>query len=126
MDDDSSSDSEEEPVEEPVSPRFSPLLIMDDDSSSDSEEEPVPPPAHSCYTIYIPTFLDEALLLSNMLITDLNAELLKKNRLTPELVRGIESCFPTKEEISNTAEGDNIRDLVAFKVKAAKLHSKMR
>ncbi len=120
MDDDSSSDSEEEPVEEPVPPPGSPLLIMDDDSSSDSEEEPVPPPAHSCYTIYIPTFLDDTLL-SNMLITDLNAELLKKNWLTPDLVREIESCFPSKEEISNTAEGDNIRDLVAFKVKAAKL-----
>ncbi len=125
MDDDSSSDSEEEPVEEPVSPRFSPLPIMDNDSSSDSEEEPVPPPAHSCYTIYIPTFLDEALL-SNMLITDLNAELLKKNWLTPDLVREIESCFPSKEEISNTAKGDNIRDLVAFKVKAAKLLPKGR
>jgi hypothetical protein len=60
------------------------------------------------------------------LITDLNAELLKKNWLTPDLVREIESSFPTKEQISNTAEGDNIRDLEAFKVMAAKLLPKGR
>jgi hypothetical protein len=56
-----------------------------------------------------------------MLITDLNADLLKKNWLTPDLVREIEDCFPTKDQISNTPKGDNIRDLDAFKVKAAKL-----
>jgi hypothetical protein len=61
-----------------------------------------------------------------MLITEHNAELLKKNWLTPDLVREIESCFPTKEEVSNTAKGDNIRDIDAFKVKAAILLPKGR
>jgi hypothetical protein len=51
---------------------------------------------------------------------------LLKNWLTPELVREIEACFPTKDEISNTPEGDNVRDLEAFKVKAAKLLHKGR
>ncbi len=89
---------------------------MDTDTDSDSDDVPCTTP-NTTYTIYVPTFLDDVLL-SQMLITDLNAELLKKNWLTPELVREIESCFPTKEEISNTSEGDNIRDLDAFKAKA--------
>jgi hypothetical protein len=51
---------------------------------------------------------------------------LQKNWLTSELVREIEAFFPTKEEISNTAEGDNVRDLEAFMVKAAKMLPKSR
>ncbi len=94
-------------------------MDTDTDTDSDSDDVPCTTP-NTTYTIYVPTFLDDVLL-SQMLITDLNAELLKKNWLTPELVREIESCFPTKEEISNTSEGDNIRDLDAFKSKAAKL-----
>ena len=94
------------------------------DTDSDSDDVPCTTP-NTTYTIYVPTFLADVLL-SQMLITDLNAELLKKNWLTPELVREIESCFPTKEEISNSTEGDNIRDLDAFKAKAAKLLPKGR
>jgi hypothetical protein len=75
------------------------------DNGSDSDDVPVNTP-NSTYTIYVPTFLDDVML-SQILITDLNAELLKKNWLTPDLVRESESCFPTKEQISNIPEGDN-------------------
>jgi hypothetical protein len=92
-------------------------MDTDTDTDSDSDDVPCTTP-NTTYTIYVPTFLDDVLL-SQMLITDLNAELLKKNWLTPELVREIESCFPTKEEISNTSEGDNIRDLDAFKAEGS-------
>jgi hypothetical protein len=94
------------------------------DNDSDSDDIPADTP-NSTYTIYISTFLDDVLL-SQMLITDLTPELLKKNWLTPDLVREIESCFPTKDQKSNTPKGDNIRDLEAFKVKAAKLLPKGR
>jgi hypothetical protein len=47
--------------------------------------------------------------------------------LTLDLIREIEECLLTKDEISNTLDGDNVRDLEAFKVKkVAKLLPKGR
>lgn len=96
---------------------------MDDSSDSEPEDIPhptLPPPPTVLYTIYIPTFLD-GFLQSERPLSELNVELLRQNWLTPDLVREIEDCFPNKQQISNTPEGDNIRDPQAFKVKAAKL-----
>ena len=59
---------------------------MDSDSDA-AEDVPVTTP-NSTYTIYVPTFLDDALI-SQMLISDLDAGLLKKNWLTPDLVSEI-------------------------------------
>jgi hypothetical protein len=95
-----------------------------EDHDSDSEDLPHPTPP-STYTIYIPTFLDD-IIHSQMSITDLNADVLQKNWLTPDLVREIEYCFLTKDQISNIPKGENIRDLKAFKVKAALLLPKGR
>jgi hypothetical protein len=93
---------------------------------NDSDSEDLPhSTTTSTYTIYIPTFLDDVLH-SQMPIADLNADLSQKNWLTPDPVREIEEYFPTKEQISNTPEGGNIRDLEAFKVMAAKLLPKGR
>jgi hypothetical protein len=50
---------------------------MDTDTDSDSDDVPVTT-SNSTYTIYVPTFLDDVLI-STMLITDLNAQLMKKN-----------------------------------------------
>jgi hypothetical protein len=96
---------------------------VDNASGSEPEDPLNHTPNHTptgTYTIYIPTFLD-AIHQSERLVSNLNVELLHQNWLTPDLVREIEDCFPTKEQISNTPDGDNIRDLEAFKVKAAKL-----
>jgi hypothetical protein len=90
----------------------------------DSDSKDLPDSTPSCtYTMCIHTFLDDVLCSQKILIPDLNTvntDLLQKNSLTLDLVREIEDCFLTKDQISNTLEGDNIRDLGAFKVKAAK------
>jgi hypothetical protein len=96
------------------------------DNDSDSSEDPlVDYTPTGAYTIYIPTFLDDVHQSQRPLL-DLNADLLHKKWLTPDLVRKIEDCFLTKYQISNTLEGDNVRALEDFKVKAAKLLPKGR
>jgi hypothetical protein len=89
-------------------------LITDNSSDSEDLQDNTP---NGAYTIYIPIFLDDTHQ-SQRLLSDLNADLLQKNLLAPDLlVREIEDCFPTKYQISSTFKGDNVRDLQPFKVK---------
>jgi hypothetical protein len=100
------------------------------DNASDSEPEypldrtPNYTPT-GAKTIYITMFLDDVHQ-SQRPVSDLKIELLKQNWLTLDLVREIEDCFPTNEQISNTPDGDNIRNLESFKVKSAQLLSLRR
>ena len=117
-----SSDEDSPPHPPTCTPRRS-IIIYSSDNDSSEEDAPTVPPVRTpprSHTIYIPSFLD-VIPVTPLPLSQLNIHLLKKNWLTPDLVCEIERCFPTKAQITISADGDNVRDPQAFKVQATRL-----